>query len=403
MDAVRPYEERAVFQRLSQHRLPQLQQLSARGRYAVSLALLNGEINYSARLLDIAYQCTTCGNCDVTCQICRYNLQPLEMIRELRAKIVSDGQILPQHQPYLESLRNQDNMMLKPRAERGQWAVGLDVKRADKEQAEVLFHAGCRFSYDISLQAAVRAAVSLLSKAGVDIGILGAGEGCCGGRAYDMGYREEFKRCTQRNLEAWKKAGVKTIVTSCANCYYTFKRLYAALGSQFEILHTAEYLDRLIREGKIKPSRRIPLKVTYHDPCHLGRQGEPYVPWEGKDKKVFNQVVTYDPPRPRYNGAHGIYEPPRNVLKAIPGLQMVEMERNRESAWCCGAGGGVKEAYPDFSSWTAGERIEEAKCTGAEAIVSACGWCEKNFSEAINADSGKMKVFDIAELLQMAV
>ena len=158
------------------------------------------------------------------------------------------------------------------------------------------------------------------------------------------------------------------------------------LGAKFEVLHTVEFFDRLIKQGKIKLTKAVPMTVTYHDPCHLGRQGEPYVPWKGKEKKIFNQIVVYEPRKPSYNGAWGVYEPPRDVLKSIPGLELVEMERIKEYAWCCGAGGGVKEAYPEFSAWTATERIEEAKSTGAEAIVSACPWCERNFIDAIKTD-----------------
>ena len=127
------------------------------------------------------------------------------------------------------------------------------------------------------------------------------------------------------------------------------------------------------------------MTVTYHDPCHLGRQGEPYVPWDGEETKIYGQAVVYDPPRPRYNGAQGVYEAPRDVLAAIPGLELVEMERNREAAWCCGAGGACREAYPEFSAWAASERIEEAEATGAEAIVTACSRCELNFAEAVAA------------------
>jgi Fe-S oxidoreductase len=376
---------------------------SARGRYAVSLALINGSIKYNEKVLDIAYQCSTCGSCDVSCKVCRYNLEPLDMIRELRAKLVEDGQLLPQHKPVIDSLRKEDNMMLKTKAERGKWAEGLKVKNVPREKAEVLFHAGCRISFDEELQKVARTAVTLLKYAGVDIGIMGKDESCCGGRAYSMGYREEFAHCAKKNMEAWSKAGVKTIVTSCSDCYHAFKRLYPTVGSKFQILHTVEYLDKLIKEGKIKFSKNIPLKVTYHDPCHLGRQGEPYVPWQGKEKKIFNQIVVYEPRKPRYNGAWGVYDPPRNVLKSIPGIELVEMERIRECAWCCGAGGGVKEAYPEFSTWTATERLEEAKETGAEAIVSACGWCERNFLDAIKANGDKLKVLDVAELVQQAI
>ena len=136
------------------------------------------------------------------------------------------------------------------------------------------------------------------------------------------------------------------------------------LGSKFEVLHIVEFIDRLIKEGKIKFSKTIPMTVTYHDPCHLGRLGEAYIPWKGIEKKIRGQIIVHEPRKPIMRGASGIYEPPREVLKSIPGLELVEMERIREYAWCCGAGGGVREAYPDFSSWTARERIEEAKPPG---------------------------------------
>jgi Fe-S oxidoreductase len=325
------------------------------------------------------------------------------MIHELKFRLVEDGQLRPEHMAVIGHLRREDNMMMRPQAERGDWAKALDVKHITSEPAEVLFHAGCRFSYDEELGETARTAVTLLKNAGVDIGIMGKDESCCGGRAYDMGYKEEFTRLAEKTIEIWKAAGVKTVVTSCADCYRAFSRLYPPLGANFKILHTVQYIDRLIKEGKIKFSKTIPMRVTYHDPCHLGRQGEPYVPWQGKEKKVKNQIVVYEPRKPRYNGAWGVYDPPRDVIKSIPGLELVEMERIREYAWCCGAGGGVREAYPDFSNWTARERIEEAKSIFAEAIVSACPWCERNFIDAIKASDDKIKVFDFIDLVKQAM
>jgi Fe-S oxidoreductase len=376
---------------------------SARGRFAVALSLINGQSTYTDRVVDIVYKCTTCGSCDVADKICRYNLEPLEMIHELKFRLVDDGQVLPELQAVIEHLRQQDNMMMEPRTGHGDWAKGLDVKRVADEPAEVLFHAGCRFSYDKQLKESARTAVTLFKNAGIDIGIMGVDEPCCGGRAYDMGYQDEFVRSAEKTAKAWQAAGIKTVVTSCADCYHTFSRLYPPLGINFEVFHTVQYLDRLIREGKIKFSKSLPMRVTYHDPCHLGRRGEPYVPWQGREKKVKNQIVVYEPRRPRYNGAWGVYEPPRNVLRSIPGLELVEMERIREYAWCCGAGGGVREAYPDFSGWTATERIEEAKSTGAGALVSACGWCERNFLDAIKATGDKIEVYDIVDLVRKAI
>jgi Fe-S oxidoreductase len=379
------------------------QAYSAGGKLAVGLAFLEGRIGYTERLPDIIYKCMLDGLCDVSCKICRYDLEPVEAMRELRFKLVEDGQLLPEHMGVIESLRKEDNMMMKPKAERGEWAEGLDVRNLTQEKAEVVFHTGCRFSFDGELRKVPRTAIDLLKRARVDFGIMGKDEACCGGIAYDMGYKGEFTKYAQNNIEAWSRAGVKTVITSCSDCYYAFKRLYPPLGSEFEVLHTVEFIHRLIKEGKMKFSKTIPITVTYHDPCHLGRRGEPYVPWNGKEKKIRGQMIVHEPRKPRYNGANGVYEPPREVLQSIPGLRLVEMERIKEYAWCCGSGGGVKEAYPDFSLWTARERIEEAKTTGAEAIVSACGWCERNFNDAIKSDSDKMKVYDIAELVEQAI
>jgi len=376
---------------------------SAGGRLNAALSLLESRSSYTDELRNIVYQCLLCGSCDVTCKVCRYNMEVLETLRELRFKLVDDGQLLPQHKPLIESLRQEHNMMMKPRATRGQWAEGLKVKDLTKEPAQVAFHAGCMLSFDEELRKVARASVSLLQNAGVDIGIMGKEEHCCGGSAYNMGYRAEFSKSANSNIAAWTKAGITTVVTSCSDCYYAFKRLYPVVGAKFEVVHVVELIDSLIKQGRIKLTKSIPMTVTYHDPCHLGRQGEPYVPWKGTKKKVFGQITKHEPPKPRYIGAWGVYEPPRNILKAIPRLELVEMERIKEYAWCCGAGSGVREAYPDFSSWTAGERVEEAKSTGAEALVTACPWCERNFIDAIAGNGQKMKVYDIVELVQQAI
>ncbi len=376
---------------------------SARGRYAVARSLINDQSVYSDMVRDIVYKCMTCGACDVSCKICRYNLEPLEMVRELKFRLVEEGHGLDEHKALVESLDKEHNTMLQPKTGRGEWADDLDVPRLFSEKCEILYHAGCRFSYDRDLQKSARAAVLVLKHAGVDVGIMGEREMCCGGRIYSMGYRNEFVRLARANIKAWAKAGVKTVVTSCADCYHAFKRLYPELGSQVEVLHTVEFIDLLIKEGKLTFRSEIPMSVTYHDPCHLGRQGEPYIPWKGVEKKIKNQIIVYEPKKPRYNGAWGVYDQPREILKAIPGVELVEMERIREYSWCCGAGGGVREAYPDFSMWTATERIAEARATGAEALISACPWCERNFMDAISALGDTMKVHDIVELVQKAI
>ena len=379
---------------------------SASGRFNVAFSLLDGLIPYSDRLLDIVYQCPVCGSCDVSCKIST-QLEPLDMALELRAKLVEDGQLLPQHMPLIDTLRKEDTLFAgKIKNNRGNWAEGLKVKDLTTEKGEVLFHAGCRYCFDEELWGVARASISLLKGAGVDVGILGKDESCCGGRAYEMGYQGEFIKFAESNIEAWKKAGVKTVVTGCSDGYYAFNYLYPAKSGKkpnVEVLHITQFMDRLIRAGRIKPVNSVPLKVTYHDPCHLGRMGEPYIPWTGKRAQIRNIINVFDPPKPKRRGTNGVYDEPRNVLKSIPDLSLVEMERIREYAWCCGSGGGVKESYPDLALWTARERIEEAKATGAEAIVTACPWCERNFRDAIAVTGDKLQVYDVVELLHKAV
>jgi len=377
---------------------------SAGGRLIAALALLDGRIEYTDKLVDIVYQCQMDGACDVSCKVTR-DLEPLEAMLALRAKCVEDGQLLPAHMVMVESLRSDDNVLSQPKAERGKWAAGLDVKDIAREKADVLYFAGCRHSFDQDLRQTARGVVTLLERAGVDVGISGREETCCGGRAYETGYLGEFIKYAEHNIETWNGAGVSTVVTSCSDCYGTFKFHYPKIGKamNFEVLHITQYLDLLIKGGKIKPIKKVPLQVTYHDPCHLGRLSEPYLPWVGVERKVLGQIVIKDPPKEFRRGTNGIYEPPRAVLKSIPGIELVEMERIKEYAWCCGAGGGVKEAYPDFALWTAKERIEEAKATGAEALVTACPWCERNFKDALEQNRDKMKLYDIVELLLEAL
>ena len=234
---------------------------------------------------------------------------------------------------------------------------------------------------------------------------MGRDEACCGGRAYEIGYEGELNKYAEHTMEMLKTAGVKSLVTSCSDCYYSFKVLYQKIGkaSDVEVLHITEFVERLIKEGKIRLTRKVPMTVTYHDPCHLGRMGEPWIPWEGERTKGSGQFLLHEPPKEFRRGTHGIYEPPRNILKSIPGLRFVEMERIKERAWCCGAGGGVIDAFPDFAMWTALERIREAKTTEAETIVTACPWCKRILSDAIKENGDSLQIYDIVELVEQAV
>ena len=377
---------------------------SARGRFQLSQSILDGRTDLNDTVTETIHSCTSCGLCDVTCKVTRYNLEPLEHNIALKAHAVKEGAILPGQKAVMDNLAKENSMIPgTKKSGRTDWAKDLKMKDLFKEKGEVAFFAGCKYSYDVKLQKVAQDAVKVLQSAGVDLGYLGSADNCCTGRAKQMGFVDEFEKGGNTNIKAFEKAGVKTIVTPCSDCYHTFKREYAALGMDVQVLHVVEYIDMLIKEGKIKFTKSVPMTVTYHDPCHLGRLGEKYEPWEGTDKKILNQIHIFEPRKPRYNGIEGIYDAPRDILKAIPGVKLTEMERIREYSWCCGAGGGCSESLPEYSSWTAGERVTEANATGADALVTACPWCKDNFMKAEDEDGNTIEVMDIIELVQQAL
>ncbi len=377
---------------------------AAGGKFNLAYSLLRERIEISDTFLDILYRCQMDGSCDVSCKV-QQDIEPLQLMQELRIKCIEDGHLHPAHMIIIDGLRKEDNMMLAPRADRGKWAEGLDVKNLTQEKAEVIYHAGCRYSYDKELWPIARGGLTLLRNAGVDIGIMGAEEACCGGRAYELGYAGELIKYAEHQIDTFQTLGIKTLVTPCAECYASFKVLYDKVGKKLgiEVFHITEYLSRLIQEGKIRLNRQVPLQVTYHDPCHLGRLAEPWIHWSGKEMRTPTQLIVHDPPKKYRRGADGIYETPRDILKSIPGLSLVEMYRTREYAWCCGAGGGVIDTYPDFAIWTGAERLREAREVGAQAIVSACPWCKRNFLDAAKETGDKIEVYDIIELIQQAI
>jgi Fe-S oxidoreductase len=374
---------------------------SGGGRMAFGIAMLDKRLEYSDKLLEVVYNCQMCGACDISCKYA-LDMEVLKPLYETRHQCVQDGHTNPALDKLIENMRERGTTM--PRnSGRGKWAEGLIVKDITRQQAEVVYFSGCRTASDPELWKIARSTVNLLKKAGVDVGIAGEAEICCGDRAYQTGYRADFLKQAQINMKIIKNSKAKILVTSCAECYHAFKVLYdqAGLKGDLEVYHSTEYLDKLIQEGKLKPGKNVNLTVTYHDPCHLGRLGEKYVRWEGK--LLPGHMRLFDPPKEFRRGTFGIYEPPRNILKSIPGVKLVEMDRIKEYAWCCGAGGGVTETNPAFAQWTAAERIKEAASTGAKAIVTACPGCEHIFTETLKSTAAKLKIIDIVELLAKSV
>jgi Fe-S oxidoreductase len=375
---------------------------SGGGRMVFQVAFMEGRVPYSDKLLEVVYNCQMCGACDVSCKYAM-DMEVIDPINEFRIRCVEDGHTAPALDAVIGRLRKQNTMAPGARPKRGDWAGGLDVKDCTKEKARVIYHVGCRTSFDESLWNVARGTVSLLKKAGVDVGIAGGAEACCGGRAYQMGYKEDFLRQAKQNMARFKKAGAETVVTGCAECYHAFKVLCDKFGlaGDIEVLHTSQYFARLIEQGKLKTRRKASATVTYHDPCYLGRMGEPYIHWQGRE--IPGHIRIFDPPKEYRRGTYGVYQAPREVLSSIPGLKLVEMDRTKEYAWCCGAGGGVSEWNPEFAGWTAQERVSEAEATGAEAIVTACPGCERSFRDAVKASGSRLRVYDIVEMLAKSV
>jgi Fe-S oxidoreductase len=375
---------------------------SGHGRVNIGVAMLDGRLEYTDRLLHIIHNCQMCGGCDIACKYAM-DMEVLEPIYETRIRSVEDGHTHPALDALMTSLRRQDTMVPGAKSRRADWADGLDVKDFTKQKSSAIFFAGCRASYDKDLWPIARATVSLLRNGGVDIAVGGESESCCGGRAYGMGYKDDFLRQARRNVELFEEHGVKTLIAGCAECYHAFKVLYDKFGvkGDLEVLHATEYLDRLIKEGKLAPKGKIDLKVTYHDPCHLGRLGEAYIRWEGTLRPGHTR--RFDPPKEFRRGTYGTYQPPRDVLRSIPGLKLAEMDRIKEYAFCCGSGGGVKDSNPDFALSTAKDRIDEAESTGADVIATACSGCTRNLRDAARESGSNLQVMDIVELLDQVI
>jgi Fe-S oxidoreductase len=343
-----------------------------------------------------------CGACDISCKYAM-DMEVLEPINEMRIECVKSGHTLPVLDKLVDKMSKTGSMVQAAKAGRGDWASRMNVKDAAAEKVQVLYHAGCRTCSDKALWESAQDGLSMIQQSGVEVGIAGEHELCCGSRAYQMGYQEEFLKQAKKTLKLIQKSGAATLVTGCADCYYAFKVLYDKFGlkGNFEVLHTTQYLERLIQEKKLKPSKKVDVKVTYQDPCHLGRLGEPYIHWKGKP--VPGNIRIFDPPKEFRRGTYGVYDSPRAILGSIPGLKLIEMDRTREYAWCCGGGGGVAESNPEFARWTARERIAEADSTKAEWLVTACAGCEQNFSSALKGSGSRIKIIDINSLLKKAL
>jgi heterodisulfide reductase subunit D len=237
----------------------------------------------------------------------------------------------------------------------------------------IIYYTGCMAAY--RTKEIAKTTIKLFQKAGINFKLLGGDEWCCGSVLVRTGNIDLAREMMDHNLEEFNKSGVDTVVTSCAGCFRTISKDYPKLSGsdlKFDVVHTPTLLKKLIEEGKLKfntsnnPSEN--LKITYHDPCHLGRH-------------------------------MNVYEPPRDVLKALPNVELVEMERNRENARCCGFGGGVASADKELAQKMSDTRVNEAVETGADILTSACPFCTFSLREAAKRNNLKIEVIDLTEVV----
>jgi Fe-S oxidoreductase len=271
------------------------------------------------------------------------------------------------------SLAAEGNPLVAERAKRADWTEGLDVKPFT-EKMDILYFLCCYVSYDQRLKEIARATARILQKAGVEFGILGTRENCCGESIRKTGNEETFKKLARENSKTFIENGVTKILVSSPHCYHTFKNEYSEFKVNFEIVHISQYLHELLNEGKLKIGKEYGKKVMYHDPCYLGRH-------------------------------NGIFEEPREILKKLPGLELSELAESRQNSLCCGMGGGRVWIDTKMAERFSNLRVKEAVESGAEVLVSACPYCVDALEESRSGLNYEdvIQVKDIAEILEEAL
>jgi Fe-S oxidoreductase len=371
----------------------------AYGKMRIGHAMAEGVLDWNEKALEIVYACTLCGACDIGCKR-NLDLEIGLTLESLRVKAVQDGVgPLPAHKKIAENIEKHNNMYGAPHEKRAAW---LPAGVTPAKKADVLYYPGCTASY-VNKEIA-QSTAKILKAAGTEF-MLMPDEKCCGNTVFAAGLYDEAKALAQRNVDEVRKTGAKVLLTSCAECYRMWKVDYpkllnistADLG--FEVVHLVEYVSDKMKDGALKMSKPFETRMTYHDSCSLSRSSDPWTPYEGKR----GWMGCVEPRLKRRRGPQDIYAKPREILKAIPGVNLVEMPRTRENTFCCGAGRGVQETFPDLANWSAAHRLEEVREIGAETLVSSCPWCKNNFSRSVKGSGGDVKVLDISEVICAAI
>lgn len=313
------------------------------------------------------YNCTLCGKCGDFCPLL---IETHELGISIRKWIIENNQEPEKFRLIKNAIDETKNVLNMDNDDREMWADFLDKPvniYEEGSKAETIYFVGCMISFSPTLQDTAAAFTEILNNVNEDYIILGPDEWCCGYPLHIAGYEEGLQELLEHNVEIVKKVGAKKVVFSCPSCYLMWKKYYVKELPDVRLLHEVEFLDESIKEGKIKLNN-LNMRVTYHDPCDLGRKLR-------------------------------IFEPPRDVIKSIPGIDFKELPLNRADAWCCGGGGDVEIADETLPGKVAKLTFDEVEEVEADALITACGACKRTFLNAKRQYGKKFRVIDIGELV----
>jgi heterodisulfide reductase subunit D len=317
---------------------------------------------------ETVFRCTLCGNCQ---EVCPSGLHLKDLWTSIRQDMVHSGSYPQKINMIRDNLEESYNVFAEDNEERADWVE--DVSDAPdhgyvKERAEVVYFTGCVASYFPLAQKIPVALAEILDGAGVDFTLLGQEEWCCGFPLVGAGLREFLKTFVDHNLGAVRARGAKRVVFACPSCFQMWREHYPP---EFPIAHASQFLEELVRAERV-PLKELDLTVTYHDPCDLGR------------------------------GAR-VFEEPRDLIRSIPGVKLVELPRNRENCQCCGGGGNLEMIDAKLSSEIAKRKIEEVLSTGAKAVVTSCQQCMRTMTTYVKRNKVPIEVLDITQLVRKAL
>jgi Fe-S oxidoreductase/nitrate reductase gamma subunit len=362
----KPLSPKLIIQELKAHMVQRAPALLSGKKSQEEVPLLAGGVVSQDEL----WSCTTCGACEEACPVF---VEPVKKIIELRRNLVLEqGEIPPTLMAALRSVQDRGHPWKGASASRTDWTEGFEVKNvANDGDAEFLFWVGCTAALQESSMKSALALARILDAAGVKISILGHEESCCGHPARRIGDEYLFQCQAQQNIETLKRHNVKKIITACPHCFHTLKDEYPQFGGDFEVVHHTEFLLKLVEEGRLKLTNEVKAVVAYQDPCYLGRY-------------------------------HGIYDAPRKLAAAVPGVELVEMAHCGANGICCGAGGGRMWMEEEPEQRVNRLRAKEAVEAGADTVLTACPFCLQMFKDGLNGLGMEEppEAIDLVELLE---